>query len=106
MRNRFMRTIVFFDLPVVYEKDKRNYIKFRKYLIQEGFLMMQESVYSKLTLNSQQSELLMKRIKKNAPPKGLVQILVVTENQYSKILNVTGEPTTKIINNEDRLIIL
>lgn len=106
MRNRFMRTIVFFDLPIVGEKDKRNYIKFRKYLIQEGFLMMQESVYSKLTLNSQQNELLMKRIKKNAPPKGIVQILIVTENQYAKIINVTGESKSKIINSEDRLIIL
>ena len=41
-----MRTIVFFDLPTVYLKDKKNYIKFRKYLLSEGFIMLQESVYS------------------------------------------------------------
>jgi len=101
-----MRTIVFFDLPVILEKDKRNYNRFRKFLIQEGFLMMQESVYSKLILNAQQNELLLKRIERNAPPRGLVQILLVTENQYSKIINVTGAPSTKIINSEDRLVIL
>jgi len=106
MRNRFMRTIVFFDLPTIFERDKRNYAKFRKFLVQEGFLMMQESVYSKLTLNSQQSELLIKRIKRNSPSKGLVQILVITENQYAKIINVIGEPSSKIINSEDRLVIL
>ena len=36
-----MRTIVFFDLPNIYSKDKRNYLLFRKYLINEGFIMMQ-----------------------------------------------------------------
>lgn len=101
-----MRAIVFFDLPTILEKDKRNYQKFRKFLIQDGFLMMQESVYSKLILNTQQSELLIKRVEKNTPSKGLVQILVVTENQYSKIINVIGTSSTKIINNEERLIIL
>ena len=53
-RDRIMRTIVFFDLPNKYLKDKRNYLKFRKYLINEGFIMLQESVYSKLILNAQQ----------------------------------------------------
>ena len=45
-----MRTIVFFDLPNIYAKDRRNYLKFRKFLLNEGFIMMQESVYSKIVL--------------------------------------------------------
>lgn len=49
-RDRIMRTIVFFDLPNIYAKDKRNYLQFRKFLINEGFLMMQESVYTKIIL--------------------------------------------------------
>lgn len=106
MRNRIMRTIVFFDLPNVYAKDKRNYNLFRKFLINEGFLMMQESVYSKITLNSQQSEYLIQRIKKHAPKKGLIQVLSVTENQYAKMIYVVGESKSKIINSEDRLIVL
>ncbi len=101
-----MRTIVFFDLPNVYAKDRRNYLKFRKYLINEGFIMMQESVYSKITLNSQQSSLLIGRIRKNAPKKGLIQLLTITERQYANIEYVIGESNTKIINSEERLIIL
>ena len=31
-RDRIMRTIVFFDLPNIYAKDKRNYLQFRKFL--------------------------------------------------------------------------
>ena len=64
-----MRTIVFFDLPNVYSKDKRAYLMFRKFLINEGFIMMQESVYSKIVLNSQQSNALVERIRKKKTKK-------------------------------------
>lgn len=106
MRDRVMRAIVFFDLPNVYAKDKRNYHIFRKYLINEGFIMMQQSVYSKLILNSQQGAALVERIKKRAPKKGIIQTLIITEKQYSQIEYIIGESNTKIINNEDRLLIL
>ena len=106
MRDRVMRTIVFFDLPNVYSKDKRNYNRFRKFLINEGFIMMQESVYSKLTLNNVQSNFLEDRIRKNAPSKGIIQMLTVTEKQYANIEYVIGNSKTKIINNEDKLIVL
>lgn len=106
MRDRAMRTIVFFDLPNIYLRDRKNYLKFRKYLLNEGFIMMQESVYSKLILNSQQSSLLVDRIRRNAPKKGLIQVMTITENQYSKIEYIIGNPQTKIIDSEDKLIIL
>lgn len=106
MRDRVVRTIVFFDLPNIYLKDKKNYLKFRKYLLSEGFIMMQESVYSKIVLNSQQSALLLDRLRKNAPKKGLIQVLTITERQYSQIEYIIGESKTKIINTEDRLVIL
>ena len=106
MRNRVVRTIVFFDLPNVYLKDKKNYIKFRKYLLSEGFIMMQESVYSKIVMNNQQSVLLLERLRKNAPKKGIIQVLTITEKQYSQIEYIIGESNSKIINTEDRLVIL
>lgn len=101
-----MRTIVFFDLPNIYAKDKRNYVLFRKYLLNEGFIMMQESVYSKIVLNSQQASLLLDRVRKNAPRKGLIQVLTITEKQYSQIEYIIGKSTSKIINTEERLLIL
>lgn len=101
-----MRTIVFFDLPNVYSKDRKNYIKFRKFLINEGFLMLQESAYSKLTLNSGQTKYLMERVRKNAPAKGIIQMLTVTEKQYSQIEYVIGHSSSKIIDDDERLIIL
>lgn len=106
MKDRFMRVIVFFDLPNVSSNDKRNYLRFRKFLINEGFIMMQESVYSRLVLNSQQSELLMNRLRRNVPSKGLIQSLIITEKQYSHIEFIIGEGNSKIIDSEDRLIVL
>lgn len=101
-----MRTIIFFDLPNVYSIDKRNYNRFRKYLIKEGFIMLQESVYSKISLNNQQSDALIQRIKKNSPKKGVIQLLTITEKQYSNIQYILGNNENKVINSEDRLIVL
>lgn len=101
-----MRTIVFFDLPNVYLKDKRNYIKFRRFLLNEGFIMMQESVYCKLILNNVQSDLLYKRIQKNSPKRGLIQTLVITEKQYSQMKYIIGCSSSKILDSDERLVVL
>ena len=68
--------------------------------------MLQESVYSKLALNFQQAEFNVNRIKKNAPSKGIIQVLNVTEKQYASIEYIIGKPNNKIIDNEDRLVVL
>lgn len=41
-----------FDLPVVTAHDRKEYTKFRKYLLKSGFLMLQESVYCRLIPNT------------------------------------------------------
>ena len=39
-----MRVMVMFDLPVVTTEQRREYTRFRKYLLKNGFVMMQESI--------------------------------------------------------------
>ena len=101
-----MRMMIFFDLPTDTAKDRRNYNKFRKFLVNEGFIMMQESVYSKLTLNNSIVNLVRDRINKNKPPKGIVQLMIITEKQYSEIEYIVGEKDNSIIDNTERLTIL
>ena len=60
-----MRILVFFDLPTETSKDRKIYSRFRKFLIKEGFIMMQESVYSKLTLNNSITNAIRDKIEKN-----------------------------------------
>lgn len=86
MSYRYMRIIVMFDLPVVSISDRREYNKFRKYLIKNGFFMMQESVYCKLAQNSTAADLIIDNIRKNKPLSGLVQALKITENNFQKLI--------------------
>lgn len=106
MSYRFMRVIVFFDLPVLTEANRRDYRKFRKILIKSGFMMMQESVYCKLAQNSSVADAIVDYIKKEKPREGLVQILRVTEKQYNKMEFVVGRKTKEVIDSDERLIIL
>lgn len=106
MSFRYMRIIVFFDLPTETAKDRREYSKFRKFLISEGFIMMQESIYSKLALNNSIVISEKEKINKNKPPKGIVQLLTITEKQFSEIEYIVGNSTSNILDNTERLIIL
>ena len=84
MSYRFMRVLVLFDLPVLTGDQRREYARFRKFLLKSGFLMLQESVYCKLALNTTAVNGIVDQIHKNKPEEGLVQLLTVTENQYAK----------------------
>ena len=106
MSYRYMRVLVLFDLPMVSAQERRIYSKFRKYLLKNGFLMMQESVYTKLALNATVANAIMERVRDNKPPQGLIQMLTVTERQFARMELVLGEYRTEIIDDERRLVIL
>lgn len=101
-----MRVIVFFDLPVLTEKNRKDYRDFRKFLIKSGFFMMQESVYCKLVQNSTAADAIVENVKRNKPNAGLVQLLKVTEKQYSKMEFIVGSNITNVLDSDERLIII
>ena len=103
---RFMRIVVFFDLPTQTNEDKRNYRHFRKALIKSGFIMLQESVYCRLISSPSVENSVKNMLRKNKPPKGLVQMLCVTEKQFVKMEFIVGESKNEFIDNSDRLVIL
>ena len=86
-----MRLILFFDLPVVSDKDKRIYATFRKYLIRNGYIMLQYSVYSKIFANRDSAVNHIGVLKNNLPKKGAVRTMLVTEKQYSKMEVLVGQ---------------
>lgn len=101
-----MRVIVFFDLPMLSNEEKSEYRRFRKFLINKGFLMVQESVYSKIALNQTAAINIEKSVRENKPKTGLVQMLTVTEKQYAKMEYIVGEKQTNIIDSDERLVII
>ena len=106
MNFRYMRVVCFFDLPVLTVQNRREYQKFRKYLIKNGFLMMQESVYCKLVPNITAADAVIDGLNKNKPDEGLIQVLKITEKQYSNMEYILGSDKQEVINSSERLIIL
>ncbi len=101
-----MRILVMFDLPVTTAAERRAYTLFRKYLLKNGFLMLQESVYCKIAQNPVAADSVIDALRKNKPPTGLVQLLRVTEKQYAKMEYIAGESQLDVLNDDRRLVVL
>ena len=106
MSYRYMRILVMFDLPVGTAAERKDYQMFRKHLIKSGFLMLQESVYCKIAQNSVAADGIVESVKRNKPKAGLVQVLRITEKQYSKMEYIVGKRQTEVIDSDERLLIL
>ncbi len=104
MNLRFMRLIVFFDLPMQTDKNRLEYNRFRKFLVKNGFIMMQKSVYTKLVINNVTSQAVKKTVREHLPPEGLVEMLEITERQFSSIEYLMGNAQTLILDSTDRYV--
>lgn len=85
---RFMRILLFFDLPMVSGKEKKVYRQFVKFLTNEGYIRIQYSLFCKLCINSDSAQTEVKRVKDNIPENGDVRLLIITEGQFQKIIDV------------------
>lgn len=90
---RYMWLFVFFDLPVKTKIERRNATRFRNFLKDDGFLMLQLSVYARVMRGEEAVEKHLARLTKNLPPKGSVRALSVTERQYARMKLLIGEST-------------
>lgn len=94
--------VVFFDLPTTTDEDKKNYVNFRKSLLNDGYLMIQYSVYARACVSHDRILTHTRRVKSFLPPKGTVRCLFVTNIQWNKTFIFYGpdviptEPPEKI----------
>jgi CRISPR-associated protein Cas2 len=87
---RFMRLLVFFDLPTTSRGAKRAYVRFRRFLLKDGYDMLQWSVYGRVINGSDRLEGHMKRLNQHLPSKGSVRCLVVSEKQFTSMKLLVG----------------
>ncbi len=73
-----------FDLPMVSERDKREYIRFSKFLKQEGFWRIQYSVYARPCPSIENLETHQRRIEAGLPINGEVRLIPFTDYQFAK----------------------
>ncbi len=99
-----MRLLVMFDLPTETQEDKRNYRKFRTLLLKNGFIMMQESVYTRMLPSPSVKESVCAQLRKNKPPNGLVQVLTLTEKQFAQMECIVGEFRSDVLDSTDTIV--
>ncbi len=85
-----MRLLVFFDLPVTTKEKRRIYVLFRRFLIQDGYDMIQWSVYARMVNGVDDADKHLKRLSGNLPPDGSVRCLQVSEKQFASMRLLVG----------------
>lgn len=103
--NKFMRILVFFDLPVKTAAERRAATQFRNFLLKDGYHMIQYSVYTRICNGSDDIGKHEARLSQHLPRAGSIRSLVITENQFDsmKILLGTsmfcdGDESTELLN--------
>lgn len=90
-----MRLMVFFDLPVVTKEDRKQYSRFHRFLLNDGYDMIQFSVYARICNGQESVNTHLRRLSYNLPRKGSVRCMQVTEKQFTGMLLLVGERKKK-----------
>ena len=85
-----MRMVVMFDLPVETREQRKIATKFRKYLLDEGYVMMQFSVYYRICNGKDMVNKYLLRLEDHVPEKGSVRLITLTEKQFSEMKVLVG----------------
>lgn len=95
---RAMWVLALFDMPTETKTHRRAYRRFHDFLISDGYIMLQFSVYGRACANLEAAEKHMRRIEDNLPDEGEVRILSLTALQYARMKRFwgkSGEPPEK-----------
>ena len=80
-----MWVFVCFDLPTETKTDRKNYTRFRKGLLKDGFALMQYSIYIRHCSSRENAEVHVKRVKSILPVKGSIVVFHLTDKQFGMI---------------------
>ena len=80
-----MWLLTMFDLPTDTKKARKDYTRFRKALIKDGFTMMQYSVYIRHCASEENVEVHDRRVVAALPPDGEVRLIRITDKQYERM---------------------
>ena len=80
-----MWVLAMFDLPTDTKQARRHYTQFRRHLLQDGFTMMQYSVYIRHCASDENAQAHVRRVEREVPPDGEVRILTITDKQFERM---------------------
>ena len=102
---RSMWLFAVFDLPVDTKAARRQYVRFRNYLLHEGFSMLQYSVYARYCASEERTRGFRRRIQLELPPEGEVRLLSVTDRQFGKMEVYHGKKRKKTENKPEQILL-
>lgn len=73
------------------KKARKEYSLFRKHLLDDGFTMMQYSVYARHCASKENAEVHIDRIKQHLPPDGEVRVITITDKQFERMMVFWGK---------------
>jgi CRISPR-associated protein Cas2 len=84
--------LVAFDLPVLTKEQRKRATDFRKFLLDDGYQMVQFSVYVRSCVSFARQETHLDRVKKHLPPEGSVRAIFITRSQWERSFVLHGAP--------------
>lgn len=102
----FMRLLVMFDLPVTSADERKAATKFRKFLLNDGYYMMQFSVYIRICNGNEAAHKHLARLQNHIPEAGSVRALMITERQYGAMKILCGKKNADFDKNAAQQMIL
>jgi len=84
--------MVAFDLPTLTKQNRKAASKFRKFLLNDGYQMMQFSVYVRSCVTASRQKTHLRRVKAHMPPEGSVRAIYVTRAQWQRSFIIHGNP--------------
>lgn len=104
---RNVRLMVLFDMPVDTPAKRKAYAQFRKFIMDDGFMMLQYSVYTRYCNNDSDADKHIKRISTWKAEYGNIRLLKVTENQFTSMILIAGEKTEQELSESyEQLVII
>jgi CRISPR-associated protein Cas2 len=88
-----MWLFVYFDLPTETKKMRKAYTRFRKSLLEDGFSMIQYSIYARHCASRENSEVHRKRVMRELPEFGEVILFEITDKQFGMMEFYRGQQT-------------
>ena len=93
---RIMWLFVMFDLPVGTKMERKQATRFRNNLLELGFEMSQFSVYLKYCSSGEKASAISHKIPPLLPPGGKVDVLSITDKQFSNMRRYHARKRKKI----------
>jgi CRISPR-associated protein Cas2 len=91
---RIMWVMVFFDMPTQTSADRKQYSRFRKNLLKDGFGMFQYSIYIRHCMSREFAQKHMRRVRQYLPKKGKIVLFTLTDKQFGMIEVYSGRDST------------